>query len=226
LHQPKGFGHRMKAVALTQRVSVIPAYGERRDCLDQGWTKFLAACGLLPVLLPNVTEAALALCEHTGIAGLVLTGGNDLAALGGDAPERDAVENALLDLAERRGLPVLGVCRGMQVIQQRFDIPLRRVEGHVAQRQMIRIDGEPKEVNSYHNFAAFESRPPLDVWAVAEDGVVEAIRHSGQPITGIMWHPERSAPFSQADVALFRQVFAVASETVSGAASGAVSEPE
>ena len=97
----------MKVVALTQRVSVVPAYGERRDCLDQAWTKFLAACGLLPLLLPNVTETALALCEVAGIAGLVLTGGNDLAEWGGDAPERDAAEYALLDWAERRGLPVL-----------------------------------------------------------------------------------------------------------------------
>ena len=48
---------------------------------------------------------------------MVLTGGNDLAALGGDAPERDATENALLDAAESRRLPVIGVCRGMQVIQ-------------------------------------------------------------------------------------------------------------
>jgi N5-(cytidine 5'-diphosphoramidyl)-L-glutamine hydrolase len=199
----------MKAVGVTQRISVVPAYGERRDCLDQSWTKFLAACGLLPVLLPNVTEVALALCEGTGIAGLVLTGGNDLAALGGDAPERDALENALLDLAERHRLPVLGVCRGMQVIQQRFAIPLRRVEGHVTQRQVIRINGEPKEVNSYHHFAAFDTRPPLDVWAVAEDGVVKAVRHSAQPMTGIMWHPERSEPFSPADVGLFRQVLGV-----------------
>ena len=112
LHEPEGLAHRMKAVAITQRVSVVSVYGERRDCLDQSWTKFLAARGLLPVLLPNFAEAALALCKGTGIAGLVLTGGNDLAVLGGDAPERDAVENALLDLAERRGLPVLGVCRG------------------------------------------------------------------------------------------------------------------
>ena len=199
----------MKPVAVTQRVSVLPAYGERRDCLDQAWTRFLAACGLLPVLLPNVTETALALCKGAGIGGLVLTGGNDLVECGGDAPERDAAEDALLDWAERRGLPVLGVCRGMQVIQRRFAITLRRVEGHVAERQVIRIDGEPREVNSYHHYAAFDSRPPLDVWAVADNGVVKAIRHSAQPITGIMWHPERCAPFSPADVALFRRVFRV-----------------
>jgi len=45
--------------------------------------------------------------RRAGITGLVLTGGNDLAMLGGDAPERDAVENAMLNLAERRGLPIL-----------------------------------------------------------------------------------------------------------------------
>jgi N5-(cytidine 5'-diphosphoramidyl)-L-glutamine hydrolase len=199
----------MKKVAITQRVSIVREYGERRDCLDQAWSRFLAACGLMPLALPNVPEVALALCAGGDVSGLVLTGGNDLPTLGGDAPERDAVENALLDLAERRRLPVLGVCRGMQLIQQRCAIQLRRVEGHVTRRQVIRICGEPKEVNSYHRFAAFDSRPPLDVWAVADDGVVKAIRHSAQPITGIMWHPERFDPFSPGDMALFRQVFAV-----------------
>jgi N5-(cytidine 5'-diphosphoramidyl)-L-glutamine hydrolase len=95
------------------------------------------------------------------------------------------------------------------VIQSRFGIQLRRVEGHVARCQVIRVNGEPTEVNSYHHFAAFDSRPPLDVWAVAEDNAVKAIRHSGRQMTGIMWHPERSNPFSGADVALFRKVFEV-----------------
>lgn len=199
----------MKAVGVTQRVFVEPVHGERRDCLDQTWTKFLCACGLTPVLLPNALEAARALCEIAGVRGLILTGGNDLALFGGDAPERDTVENSLIDMAEKNGLPVLGVCRGMQLIQQRFGVPLCHVEGHVTNRQVIRIGGERKEVNSYHRFAAFSSPPPLDVWAIADDGVIKAIRHSTRPMIGIMWHPERLDPFLPDDLALFRQTFGV-----------------
>jgi len=200
----------MKSVAITQRVAVIPQYGERRDCLDQAWPRFISACGLLPLPVPNVVEVALALCADADLAGLVLTGGNDLAVLGGDAPERDATESALLDAAEPRGLPVLGVCRGMQLIQHRCGVPLQRVEGHVTPRQVIRIDGEPTAVNSYHRFAARDSQPPLEVWAVAADGVVKAVRHTVRPITGIMWHPERNTPFAARDIALFRRAFKAA----------------
>jgi gamma-glutamyl-gamma-aminobutyrate hydrolase PuuD len=149
----------------------------------------------------------MAISDVSDVAGLVLTGGNDLAALGDDAPEGDATENALLAAVELRGLPVLNVCRGMQLIQQRCAIPLRGVAGHVTRRQTIRIVDEPTEVSSYHRFAAFESRPPLEIWTVAADGVVTAIAHSASPTTGIMWHPERNTPFATADVALFRRVF-------------------
>jgi putative glutamine amidotransferase len=200
----------MTTVAITQRVAVIPEYGERRDCLDQAWPRFLRACGLLPLPLPNVAEVALEMFRRPDLAGLVLTGGNDLAAVGGNAPERDQTENALVDQAEARGLPVLAVCRGMQLIQHRHGIALSRVEGHVASRQTIAIRGESAEVNSYHCFGARESRPPLDVWAVAADGVVKAIRHASRPITGIMWHPERNSPFAADDIALFRSVFEAA----------------
>ena len=199
----------MKTVAVTQRVSVVAERAERRDCLDQEWARFLSTCGLLPLAVPNIPDVALELCTEASVAGLVLTGGNDLAALGGDAPERDALEHELLQLAERRGLPVLGVCRGMQVIQDRFGIPLRRVEGHVASRQTICIEGRREEVNSYHCYGALECRAPLEAWAIADDGVIKAIRHSSLPITGIMWHPERCKPFAVADVRLFQRVFKV-----------------
>jgi N5-(cytidine 5'-diphosphoramidyl)-L-glutamine hydrolase len=199
----------MKKVAITQRVAIIPEYGERRDCLDQAWPRFLQACGLLPVVLPNVVEVAAALYADEGVCGLVLTGGNDLITLGGDAPERDATESALLEMSESREMPVLCVCRGMQLLQQHYAIPLRAVQGHVTPRQTISVDGKPAEVNSYHRFAAFESRTPLETWAVAGDGVVKAVRNTTRPTTGIMWHPERMSPFAASDVALFRRVFKV-----------------
>jgi N5-(cytidine 5'-diphosphoramidyl)-L-glutamine hydrolase len=197
----------VKTVAVTQRVAVLPERAERRDCLDQAWSRFLAACGLRPLLLPNVREVALELCTHSDLAGLLLTGGNDLAALGGDAPERDTVENALLDMAEQRALPVLGVCRGMQLLQQRSGVPLRRVEGHVTAHQTIDVNGIPRNVNAYHCFAAFESHEPYSTWAVARDGVIKAVRHRSLPVTGIMWHPERTQPPATADIELFRRIF-------------------
>jgi N5-(cytidine 5'-diphosphoramidyl)-L-glutamine hydrolase len=195
----------MKTVAVTQRMVVDPPHGTRRDCLDQVWVKFLLGCGLLPIPIPNSVDAALNICDN--VNGIVLTGGNDLTAYGGDAPERDQTETALLDLAERRDLPVLGVCRGMQMIQHRFGTRLERVQGHVAHRQRISIDGWSVEVNSFHNFGATEVHPPLKTWAVADDGVIKAVRHAGRPMIGVMWHPERREPFAADDVALFSGFF-------------------
>ena len=129
---------------------------------------------------------------------------------GGDAPERDATENALLDAAESRRLPVIGVCRGMQVIYRAggYDAGKSRARDATANDPHRRP--VEAEVNSYHNFGASESRPPFDAWAHARDGIVKAIRHSEQPMTGIMWHPERNTPFAERDIALFRDVFEVA----------------
>lgn len=199
----------MKLVAITQRVTVEPRYQERRDCLDQSWARFMARAGLLAAPVPNHPETAIRFCEAAGITGVVLTGGDDLATYGGSAPERDITEFLLLEFAVQRRLPVLGVCRGMQVIQHWFGIPLHPVVDHVKPRQRILIDGCPAEVNSYHRLAAHETRPPLQVWAVAEDGAIEAVRHTNGAVTGIMWHPERMAPISESDIALFGRTFGV-----------------
>ncbi|PKL76273.1 MAG: gamma-glutamyl-gamma-aminobutyrate hydrolase, partial [Candidatus Melainabacteria bacterium HGW-Melainabacteria-1] len=109
-------------IAITQRVAEVAAYSERRDALDQRWYSLLAQAGLLPMLLPNQPDMALELVSRLQPAGLLLSGGNTLSVYGGDAPERDATERALLSgwaLPEQK--PVLGVCRGMQLLQHYFD---------------------------------------------------------------------------------------------------------
>lgn len=200
----------MKFVGVTQRVVLDPDHGERRDALDQRWTGFLAACGLRPLPLPNQAAAALSVLENLPLAGVVLSGGNDLEALGGGAPERDAVEARILEWALARGLPLLGVCRGMQFLQHSFGIPLERVAGHTAQNHSISAEGEIRQVNSFHAWGSRRSCEPLRAWATAGDGVIEAVRHSEKPIMGIMWHPEREPEPRPADLELFRGHFTAA----------------
>lgn len=194
----------MRLIAVSQRVDVIAARGERRDALDQRWTRFLAQCGLSPLLMPNDEEAAAAIFGAVSCAGVLLTGGNDLGA---DAPERDRTENRLIDEALARSLPVLGVCRGMQLIQQRYGVPLARVEGHAAKERSITREGSTLMRTCYHNWGTFETVPDLEILARAEDRVIEEVRHRRLPIRGMMWHPERSERPSPEDVSLFHSVF-------------------
>jgi putative glutamine amidotransferase len=95
----------------------------------------------------------------------------------------------------------------MQVIQHSNGVLLGRVEGHVMRSQMIRIEGKPTQVNSYHNFGTTENAAPFEIWAVASDGVIKGIRDLKKRIVGIMWHPERLEPFSARDRELVCDLF-------------------
>lgn len=199
----------MTLVAITQRVGIDPNHGERRDMLDQRWAAFLATCGLTPLPVPNAPDVALALVTAAAPRGLLLTGGNDLAHLGGDAPERDATEHRLFAWAQGAHLPILGICRGAQILIDAFGGTLERIDGHVATWHDIVLDGQPRRVNSFHGFGTRRVPSPLLAEATAADGVIEALRHHEAPIHGRLWHPERMTPFDPLDIAFFRSLFGV-----------------
>lgn len=206
----------MTHIAVTQRVDIIESYGERRDALDQRWIEFLQACGVFPVIMPNHPAIIGELLARSKIDGLLLTGGNSLSKYGGNAPERDTVEKQLLEYALARNLPVLGVCRGMQVIQDYFGQTLKPVSAHVATRHRLKVVPHSRyfnelntlaDVNAYHDFGAYESVPDLPVAAYAEDGVVMAVAHVDLPVFGQMWHSEREKTFVEEDIMIFKRVF-------------------
>jgi len=197
----------MIPIAISQRVTIIPGREERRDSLDQKWMDFLRLCGLSPVIIPNNVDSANAALEHTAVKGVLLTGGDDLVSYGGDAPERDATERFLLRYCLDRKLPLLGVCRGMQLLQDHFGVKLTKVAGHAATSHSIEMDGQQVSVNSFHNFAALESTADLEVKARSDDGVIEAVSHKYFPAQGIMWHPERNGPFQESDINFFMAFF-------------------
>lgn len=202
----------MKIVIYTQRVEVVEAYQERRDAADQRIADFVAACGYLPMPVPNRQEMAEKIIKSIQPSGILLTGGNSLLIYGGNAPERDAMDAGLIQLAIQKKIPVYGFCRGMQSILSYFGNKLSDVKGHVAVRHYVKTENRKKGrhiVNSYHNQACMELEKQCGLYVTerAEDGVIEAIRHESFPIVGTMWHPEREAPFAEDDINMVKDLF-------------------
>lgn len=186
-------------VAISQRIQIIESYSERRDSLDQRWLSLLNELDITAIPIPNNIDVAKKIFESIPFEGIILTGGGDLARYGGNTPERDETENFLLEFAILNNLPLLGVCRGMQLIQSYFDVPLEKVQNHIAQRHNIFLQEGQEVVNSYHAWGTTSSVEDLIVLAKSDDGVIEAIQHVSHPIIGIMWHPEREKHLTQLD---------------------------
>jgi putative glutamine amidotransferase len=134
---------------------------------------------------------------------VILSGGGDV----GDDPERDFTERGLLEYARVNRLPLLGICRGMQVMGVNAGGKLIRVARHVGGRHQI--SGEMTgEVNSFHEKALSSCPPDYRETSRSEDGVLEAIRHRILPWEGWMWHPEREDPFAVVWINKFRDLAA------------------
>lgn len=182
--------------------------------------------GNVPVLLPCTDSAEAIRTMMSHIDTLLLAGGCDLAPslygavpspyLGTVVPERDAFEYRLLAEALRQQVPVLGICRGIQVINvffggtlyqdlptelspaaalhQRPDLPwdvVHPISIAGGSRLHAILGADRVEVNSTHHQSCRDVAPGFRVTATADDGVIEAIESETLPILGVQFHPER-----------------------------------
>jgi len=170
------------------------------------------------VIVPNNLDYIKVLLEQNEFRGVILTGGNSLIKYGGDAPERDCVDNYLLEWAIKNGKPLLGVCRGMQIIQAYYGNKLELVPNHVNTRHLLKVHGSHKltaileeldYVNAFHEIGARCVSGELVLTASSCDGVVMSIEHTNLPIYGVMWHSERESPFVESEKEIFVKVFGV-----------------
>jgi putative glutamine amidotransferase len=187
------------------RVLQAEAYIEPRDALAQDWSSFLSIA--LPnavwLALPNIGAKKIRnYCEKWGINRLILTGGENI----GETEIRDETEQDLLVWAVDSAVPVLGICRGMQLMGVMQGIELKPVEEHVRTRH--KLEGEySHEVNSYHNYSLKECPKGFEVTARSQDGVIEAIRNNKLKWEGWMWHPERENEFNSEDITRIQRLF-------------------
>ncbi|GAB4285194.1 MAG: gamma-glutamyl-gamma-aminobutyrate hydrolase family protein [Deferrisomatales bacterium] len=203
------------------------------------YARCVAAVGGVPVLLPLVEEPAIPDLYVARCDGLLFAGGADLDphTYGGDRsrvarflPERDAFELALLRAALERSVPVLGICRGLQLINVALggtlhhDLreagvtphphftpclpmtePTHRV--HLAEGSALRAAYGCGEVwvNSFHHQGVEALGSGLQPVGRGDDGTVEAVEHPAYPLVcGVQWHPEMMAAAHPGQLAPFR----------------------
>ena len=207
---------------------------------DFDYVDGVVGAGGIPMVLPPIVEIAEKVVGR--IDGLLLSGGSDLdpsyygeepvPELNPTVPKRDAFEMALVEHALERGIPVFGICRGLQVLNVALggtlyqDLPSQLHPDLIAHRQRVpkwqwshevEVDGNSKvagimetdaiRVNSYHHQAIKDLSDDLVAVAHSSDGVIEAAESpnlSERWLVGVQWHAEAMRDADRQNHNLFR----------------------
>ena len=210
-------------------IGICPLYDEKKESywMLPGYMKMLEAAGALPLMMPLTLDSAVLEYFLTTCDGFIIPGGQDVApgvydeekleCCGVNIPERDEMDACILKEAIRRDKPVLGICRGHQLMNAVLggslyqDLPSQFGETvchrmtppyDAAAHEVDILPGTPLAellsmeklgVNSRHHQAIRDLAPGLKPMAVAADGLVEAVYlPDARFIWGLQWHPEHA----------------------------------
>lgn len=205
-------------------IGITGNYGDKGCELAPGYYKSVIRAGGIPVIIPPCEDKDVIINTLDKIDGLILSGGGDANPLfWGEEPspmlhsinpERDLAELLTIRLAYNRQIPILGICRGIQMMVVALDGSIHQdishVEGVIKHSQDLARDKESHSVrieedsilhqifgrkeayvNSFHHQAVRDAGTHFRITATAPDGVVEAIENTEEkPIIGVQWHPE------------------------------------
>ncbi len=221
---------------------------ERWEFVKEPYTRAVAEAGGLPVILPIATHGLEMAQEYVdGLDGLIFTGGEDvhpsfygeevLERCGEIDEKRDLFERDLFQAARDRMKPVLGICRGLQLInvacggslyqdlsyrpgtlpdhqagpERRYET-VHSVRVRPGTRLAAIMGAEKVPVTSTHHQIVRKLAPGFRVSAESGDGVIEGIESDAHPfLLAVQWHPERLALKEAEQLALFRALVRAAS---------------
>ena len=203
------------------RVVETAEYPETRDAISQDWGRFISAAmpDAIWVPIPNTPESCISHFDAFGLTGLILTGGGDIR----ESTVRNETENRLIEHCTRNKIPMLGICRGMQMLHTHFGGALSKCEpdAHVGTRHRVRIIrpityssgtlevDSTVEVNSFHRWSinVAEMTSTFSLLAQSDDEAVEAFVAKDFSAIGVMWHPERERAPTRVDRAIIDKLF-------------------
>ncbi|MCD7946287.1 MAG: gamma-glutamyl-gamma-aminobutyrate hydrolase family protein [Clostridiales bacterium] len=221
-------------------IAVVPLWDEEKNSIWMipGYLDGIREAGAVPEILPLTDDREALLTAFAPCDGLLMTGGQDVSPAlyratreencGAPCEIRDRMEAILYANALEENKPVLGICRGIQLVNvlqggtlyqdlptehpggtehhmsPPYDRPVHEV-GIVNGTPLYELLGmERLGVNSYHHQAVKELGAELEVMAVSEDGLVEAVRHTGKSfVWAVQWHPELDFPVNQNSRSIF-----------------------
>lgn len=208
-------------------IGITGNFGDKGCELAQGYYQSVLKAGGIPLVIPAYEDMEALAATLERIDGLLLSGGADMnpllmgeepvPGLGGICPQRDKAELWLIRMAYNRQIPIMGICRGIQMLacalggsviqdlnSQYKEESLIKHSQQLAREyasHTVRIEensllheiiGETQlAVNSFHHQAVCETGSCLKVSARAKDGVIEAIESTEhKSVLGVQWHPE------------------------------------
>ena len=214
----------MKIIGLTCKE--YKDYGAYFQSSSEDYINAIIRAGGVPVLIPITDDEALINKQLEAIDGLIMMGGIDINPLsygenwsyaqGDSSYRRDMHEKKLIKACACNNIPILGVCRGHQMINVAFGGTLyqdnKMKDPNISQHSqkekkqypihsinieknsfLYSIFGKQTLVNSYHHQSIKDVAKGFKVTALSHDGLVEGIEHESLKIYGVQFHPETMA---------------------------------
>ncbi|MBM0637772.1 gamma-glutamyl-gamma-aminobutyrate hydrolase family protein [Campylobacter sp. VicNov18] len=188
-------------IGITQRLICNENYHEERECLALDWGKLFNQ-----PLFRNFTPIPLSYeinflrYKHL-LKAVILSGGNDLSLYNSSilSKKRDLYEQQIIKICLEDNIPLLGICRGAQIIAHYFNSYIVPCNNHIGEHEIFSLN-QNFISNSFHNFAIKQLGEDLVGMCFAKDDTIEAFKHKRGNIFGIMWHIEREKGLNNIEV--------------------------